>query len=81
MRGTSIQALFTLIADRVDLTNHALTNPRHIICFDHVADELMPDHARVRIISLYQFEISAADPSLADLDQRFIWFARLRDIT
>ncbi len=80
MCGSSGQALFALIADRVDLSDHPLTDPRGIVRLDHLSDKLVTENARVGIITLHQFEVRTANPRLADLDQGFIRFARLRDI-
>jgi hypothetical protein len=51
MGGTSIQALFTLMANNVDLPHHALTDPGGIIRFYHFADELMTKNAGVWVIA------------------------------
>ena len=81
MGGAPIQALLTLVADNIDLPHHALTDPGSIIRFDHFAHKLVPEHASVGIITFDQFKVGAANPCFADFDQRFVRFARLRDVT
>src|SRR5689334_14786613 len=80
MGRTFVQALFTLPTNDVDLPHHALTDPRGIVSFHHFAHELMPQDTSIWIISLDQFQICAADPSLADLDQSFVGHTLWRDV-
>ena len=81
MRGSSIQALFARAAHRVDLTHHALTDPRSVLRFDYFTHKLMPQNSSIWIISFDQFEVGTANTGFADLYQSLIWLLRLRDFT
>ena len=81
MSGTSIQALFALVAYNVDLPHYALADPGGIICFNHVTDKLMTQDACIWIVTLDQFKVSPANARFAYFDQRFIGFVWSRDMT
>ena len=76
MGGAPVLALLAAPADDIDLPHHALTDPRGILRLNDFPDELMPENARVGIITFDQFQVGAANPCLADLYQRFIRIAR-----
>ena len=80
MRGASVQTLFTLITNSIDLTHHTLTDPRNIIGFNHITNELMPENAGVGIISLDQFKVSAANAGFSNSDQSLVLFFRLWNV-
>jgi hypothetical protein len=69
MGGTPVSTLLTASTRDIDITHHALPEPGFILALDYLTYEFMPRDARKRIISLDQFEVSAANPSYPDADE------------
>ena len=52
----------------VDLTDHAPSSQPRVRALDHLADELMPEHAAIGHVAAREFEVGAADPGHQHLD-------------
>ena len=65
-------------ASGVDLTDHAPSGQPRVRALDHLADELMPEHAAIRHVAAREFQVGAADPGHQHLDDTLAG-TRLRD--
>ena len=64
-------ALAAFAATGIDVRHHTATNPRTIVSVDHLAHELMPEHAAISHVATGQLEVRIANASEPHLNQRF----------
>jgi threonine synthase len=63
-------APLAFFARQINFANHALTNPRRIVRFNHLADEFMPGDPTETVVAACEFKIRIANASVQQLDQR-----------
>ena len=66
MSVPTVQALFASIADDVDVSHHACTDPGSIFRFHHLPDKLMSEDAGKVHVAGNKFQVGVADASPLD---------------